>query len=164
MSHGYSAFSAASLRVDHTLTLRAIAIRDGRTSALQEHTYIIADSDNNGLPDWWESQHSGLLLATTIDPNDDHDHDGLSNQEEFIFGSNPEQSDPPRQTHAINNSPPSLTWPSVLGRLYTIESSLDLDTWSIVDGPRLGTGGTMSYQSTTAVSAPRFYRMKVTLP
>ena len=50
-----------------------------------------ADSDNDGLPDWWE-------IANGLDPSDpsgdngpwgDPDHDGLCNMGEFLAGTNP---------------------------------------------------------------------------
>lgn len=45
-----------------------------------------ADSDADGLPDWWELQHFGNLNQN---PNDDPDGDGVSNLQEFRQGRNP---------------------------------------------------------------------------
>ena len=66
------------------------------------------DSDGDGLPDGWETLYG-------LDPNDptgnngalgDPDEDGLTNIEEWIFGTNP----------TVNNLPGG---PSGLIRLYT---------------------------------------------
>jgi hypothetical protein len=46
-----------------------------------------ADSDRDGLPDWWELLHN--LDPTRNDAEQDIDLDGLSNFDEFGFGSNP---------------------------------------------------------------------------
>jgi hypothetical protein len=46
----------------------------------------LLDSDHNGLPDQWE-QHYFLQLG--VDPNDDPDHDHLTNIEEYRAGTNP---------------------------------------------------------------------------
>lgn len=44
------------------------------------------DSDGNGLPDAWETQHFGHI---GVDPNDDPDSDGLSNLGEYQHGTSP---------------------------------------------------------------------------
>jgi len=49
-------------------------------------TDITHDSDQNGLPDWWEKYYFG---NTGIDPNGDEDLDGLSNFQEFLHGTDP---------------------------------------------------------------------------
>src|SRR5262249_44125443 len=50
---------------------------------------VLADSDGDGLPDEWEAAHA---LASN-DPNDaqlDSDHDGLSNEQEYLAGTDPQ--------------------------------------------------------------------------
>ena len=49
-------------------------------------TDLTHDSDQNGLPDWWEKYYFG---HTGLDPNADPDGDGLTNLEEFQLGINP---------------------------------------------------------------------------
>ena len=46
----------------------------------------LADSDSDGLPDYWEIKYFGALSE---DSNDDHDGDGLSNSYEFAIGADP---------------------------------------------------------------------------
>ncbi len=48
------------------------------------------DPDGSGLPASWEIQYFG---KTGIDPNADPDHDGLSNLEEFLAGTDPTNPD-----------------------------------------------------------------------
>ena len=48
------------------------------------------DTDNDGLPDWWEMLHFGTL---SFGPGDDTDGDGLTNQAEFQLGTNPAEAD-----------------------------------------------------------------------
>ena len=48
------------------------------------------DTDDDGLPDWWEMLHFGVLSNT---PMTDTDGDGLSNQAEFQLGTNPAEAD-----------------------------------------------------------------------
>lgn len=47
----------------------------------------LADSDGNGLPDWWENQF------LTDDPLADPDGDGRNNRAEFLAGSDPNHDD-----------------------------------------------------------------------
>ncbi|MCP4343941.1 MAG: DUF11 domain-containing protein [Desulfobacterales bacterium] len=51
-----------------------------------------ADSDKNGIPDWWEKRY-GLDSGNTGDASDDTDGDGLTNREEFFGGTDPQNPD-----------------------------------------------------------------------
>ena len=51
---------------------------------------LTVDSDNNGLPDWWELKYFGHL---GVDPNDDPDGDGLTNLQEYQRGTHPQHAD-----------------------------------------------------------------------
>ena len=46
------------------------------------------DSDNDGMPDEWEGRH-GLNSADPSDANLDKDHDGYTNIEEYLNGTDP---------------------------------------------------------------------------
>jgi|GEM_PF-7111588 len=49
------------------------------------------DTDEDGIPDYWEEQYCGT--ATCMDPNEDLDGDGLTNLEEFQKGTDPTKKD-----------------------------------------------------------------------
>jgi uncharacterized protein (DUF1800 family) len=51
-----------------------------------------ADADSSGIPDWYEMKH-GLQPGSRQLSAEDTDGDGLTNQEEFAFGSDPRSSD-----------------------------------------------------------------------
>lgn len=53
---------------------------------------IIADSDADGLPDWWE-ERSGYSASDPADAAEDRDSDGLDTSEEFTRGCNPADAD-----------------------------------------------------------------------
>ncbi|BCU78063.1 Ig-like domain-containing protein [Luteolibacter sp. LG18] len=51
-----------------------------------------ADTDGDGLPDWWEMQYFGVDSEhlSSVNPDDDTaDHDGVSNLDEYRMGTNP---------------------------------------------------------------------------
>ena len=49
--------------------------------------WVLGDTDANGLPDWWELQYFDVLTGTPT--NGDADHDGGSNLNEYLTGTNP---------------------------------------------------------------------------
>ena len=62
-------------------------------------TIVTRDSDNNGLPDFWERINFGHL---GVDPNADPDGDGFSNLQEYQMGTNPNVTDPNIITFALS--------------------------------------------------------------
>lgn len=59
-----------------------------------------ADSDGDGLPDWWELQHFGNLNQGA---NGDYDNDGLTNIQEYKQGRNPTKGAVSDTTNLIIN-------------------------------------------------------------
>jgi subtilisin family serine protease len=81
----------------------------------------IVDSDDNGLPDWWELQYFGHLIGT--DPAADPDADGAGNLAEFLAGTVPTDFGSALRLSAqspATQSQISLQWPSVAGRYYRL--------------------------------------------
>lgn len=72
------------------------------------------DSDNDGLPDWWELENFGC--ATCADPNEDSDGDGYTNLEEFNSGTDPRNED----------DVPDFYKPNWLGIIIVIVGALSL--------------------------------------
>ena len=79
----------------------------------------IVDTDANGLPDWWEQQYFGHLTGT--DPNADPDHDGMSNLQEWLAGTNPTNTSSCLRLIALpynkNTNTFVVRWPSVAGKI-----------------------------------------------
>lgn len=50
------------------------------------------DDDNDGMPDWWEIRY-GLDPHSASDRNMDMDHDGLTNYQEYLNGTDPRNYD-----------------------------------------------------------------------
>ena len=60
-------------------------------AGLDRGSQDMTDSDNDGLPDYWEYNYFGDLLSQG--PNDDPDNDGISNIKEYIGNTNPKVPD-----------------------------------------------------------------------
>ncbi len=138
------------------------------------------DKDKDGLPDVWEQwqlyqagaeDYEDLAL---IDKNGDFDKDGQSNWMEYLAGTFAGDATERFGLSIKEKLPDSVRFEffAITGKVYTIESSLDMKTWTrvafAVGAP--GTGA-QAHQATdvavlSAFAAPRsdtkeFYRLSV---
>jgi hypothetical protein len=137
--------------------------------------YVQTDSfwpgqvDVNGLPIAWELTYFG---TTGIDPNADPDQDGMSNAQEYLAGTDPNDAGSvlriTAENFASDGTAASLVWSSVPTRLYYVQKSSDLtaDNWT---DSGLGLispfAGTSTSDNFTDTNAPlRFYRVQAVLP
>ena len=134
---------------------------------------IGSSSDNNGLPDGWETSYFG---AVGQDPNADPDHDGRSNWQEFLAGTNPLNPDGFKLEVSRTNSQTTVTFfvkaaegPGYegLARYYALQTATNpaAITWQPVGGFTniFGDNRTVVYIAPTGGSTPRFYRGQITL-
>ena len=56
-------------------------------------SFVVIDSDNDGLPDTYELANTTPASSTALHPNDDLDTDGLTNSQEYTFGTGPNNPD-----------------------------------------------------------------------
>ena len=120
------------------------------------------DTDEDGLPDQWEMQNFKTLAMSG---SGDEDGDGKSNLEEFVAGTDPNDS---RSRFKVTSVTPddrgesTIRWDSVNGRIYTVYKSTDLTTnsWISVSPPQPGTGAEMIYHA-KAGGLRKFYRVGV---
>lgn len=104
------------------------------------------DADNNfdGLPDDWQKAHFGddlsVLNKQSISAFYDFDSDGASNLSEFLSGTDPTDPDSVLKVSiSLVGQDLSVSWNSVPGRIYVLEGSNDLKTWSRIGSPRIAT-------------------------
>ena len=114
----------------------------------------------------WERTYFGTL---GVDPNADPDGDGMSNQEEYLAGTNPTNSSDALIIKAFTSDSGgtnvSLTWSSVLTRYYFIQETTDLESTLWIDSSAglVVPSGPSTTRAFTDTDAPmRFYRVQAT--
>ncbi|GEP42219.1 RHS repeat domain-containing protein [Brevifollis gellanilyticus] len=90
----------------------------------------------------------------------DHDADGFTTWEEYLFGTHPRQatSIPPSLISAGAPGSITISWPSSLGARYEIEQTVSLVSWTSLSPTLNGTGALMS-QNFTLSGGRGFYRL-----
>jgi hypothetical protein len=116
---------------------------------------VIDDSDEDGLPDSWETANFGNLAQTA---SGDKDGDGTSNLVEQRLNLNPNFGS---SVFAARVSGRTITWPSAQGITFTVKRSLSLvqSSWvylgTIVGGP-----GNIASFTDSASFSQAFYRIE----
>lgn len=87
-----------------------------------EVVLYIDDTDQDGLPDTWEQNHFQSLTQTATG---DADGDGQSNETELLTGTDPADGSSAFVASIVSSGPNNLliSWPSVPGKTYRLESS-----------------------------------------
>lgn len=72
--------------------------RSGGTHAQREKSLSMylkpaVDSDQDGMPDWWERRHGLPIDKSNPNTRNDADGDGLTDWQEFYYGTNPQEDD-----------------------------------------------------------------------
>jgi uncharacterized protein (DUF1800 family) len=118
---------------------------------------LALDQNANSQSDVWESVFSASGLPASADT----DGDGWTNETESTAGTNPlDRNSFPKMGIAMAAGLPTLSWPSLTGKRYTLLASDDLTAFT-PDGDALdGNGGVMEMQL-PAPSGREFFRMQI---
>ncbi|HBA85967.1 MAG TPA: hypothetical protein DCZ95_17930 [Verrucomicrobia bacterium] len=115
------------------------------------------DIDGNGLADDWQGDCFGTNSIVAAD--EDPDHDGFSNRQEYFLGTDP--TNPASFFSCLSAAPEAtvdgmvLTWPTRPGRVYSIKlcGELALGIWSTWAGPWTADVQTASMSWTSRLAA-----------
>src|SRR5689334_5649620 len=101
----------------------------------------IVDLNNDGWSDLWAATYGSGYA-----PDADDDGDGRSNRQEHDEGTDPLDglSKKPEPTVEFpGKGKLKFSWPTVIGKTYQLEVSVDGSTWAVVGAPVMGTGQTV---------------------
>lgn len=128
----------------------------------------ILDTNHNGLSDLWERQYNDdELYEEAFDPQADPDLDGWTNEQEAGAGTDPNNPNPPDgmiQPVVITPEAVTVTWPTHVGKQYTLWFSPNLTegSWFSVGEPFIAQGVENTYYfHEVSVADKRFWRVAV---
>jgi sugar lactone lactonase YvrE len=119
----------------------------------------------DGISDAWRLLNFGTVSNALSAANADPDGDGASNWQEYIAGTNPQDSTSVFQFQpavAPTGSGFVLQWPSIVNKHYSVQCSpVAGGPWTTVATNLLGNGQPMQWTDTNAGSTAKFYRASV---
>jgi hypothetical protein len=129
---------------------------------------VIVDSDGDGMPDWWEDLY-GLNKNSSADASLDLDGDGASNLNEFLAGTQPNNSNSVFKIVSIKPETNNVrvTWTTVGGKSYVVQTNASLpgtfaDSSPVIPVPGTGESTTNFLHAGSLTNSPRrYYRVRL---
>jgi hypothetical protein len=124
----------------------------------------VTDTDGDGLPDSWESQHQlDPLDSTGMNGADgDPDGDGATNLQEYLAGTDPQNGNSVLRIVSQSNGGRRLIWNSVPGKGYLLYATPDpTHEFEAISGTITATNTAASYTDPSPAVSNKFYRVLV---
>ena len=134
---------------------------DPAGNLLRKSAVVFTDSDNDGLPDAWETAHFGDLSR---DGNGDFDHDGMTDRAEYLAGTDPKAPASVLRIVQIEADPIGVhvVWQTVPGKLYRVQykDATEEPYWNDVPGDVAASGALADQDDfTPTLGRQRYYRV-----
>lgn len=130
----------------------------------QPNTSAPVDANNDGLPDAWQILYFGSYSNAEAAPGADPDHDGMTNLQEYLAGTNPLDPTSELSLKVARGNSLTLTFSAMAEKSYTIEfsDSLTPGSWQrLVDVPAVSGPPTRLIQITDPDTLTnRYYRVR----
>jgi hypothetical protein len=145
-------------------------INRARASGIQVRKIADLDSDADGISDWWMLAYFDHPTGQSGDNSmaeQDADGDGLTNQQEYLVGTDPTDSDSAFRITDIglSGNDIAVTWMTAWGRTNQLERGHALGTnatWLNVGPPLIATGNLATQPDVGAATNPAgFYRVRL---
>jgi hypothetical protein len=133
------------------------------TAALPNTTYPL-DTNGDGLPDAWQTNYFGSISSPSARPDADPDHDGFSNLQEYLAGTDPTDSTSYLKLDSVEvgQTHSAISFKAVAGKTYTILSTSNLFSgWSkLTDVAAQVTNGVVTIPDPSpTLGTARFYKL-----
>jgi hypothetical protein len=143
---------------------------------------LTGDSNNDGLPDWWQIQYFGSANSPAAAPNATPAGDGVPNWMRYLLGLNPllpgisvtnglsvgvvwadgnSLANPIGASNTLQiYTAAEVAFNTVQGKTYQVQAASSLSTgWQNIGAPIVGTGNAVSYVTPTRQNVKQFYRV-----
>ncbi|HEY0456514.1 MAG TPA: hypothetical protein VGE41_09065, partial [Verrucomicrobiae bacterium] len=124
----------------------------------------LPDADGDGLPDFWENQY-GLNPNSSVGdngPDGDPDHDGFTNLQEYLAGTNPRDPNSLLKIYRLTTGPQIVSWQSVPGKNYQVFTAPDITYSFDPIGVVMTAVSTNSFfTNSSPLGLKQFYRVQV---
>ena len=127
----------------------------------------MTDTVGDGIPNAWRAAHfgSGTTTNSSSCASCDPDHDGMSNYQEFLAGTDPNNAASALRLASPTNTPAGaiISFQSASGPTYRVDSRDTFTTngWTMLIDQIPGTGGAIQVTDPAAIGLPmRFYRVE----
>ncbi len=124
-----------------------------------------ADSNTNGIPDWWEFLYFRSITGAVASA--DSDTDFTDNLGEYIAGTVPTNASSVftlLSVSGVSTDAVVVQWSSVTGRVYSIDRCVAVTNWTVLDTNLTSGSSIRSYTNSVGAAGLFLYRVRVTPP
>ena len=126
---GWNGFNVTYSPTDQSVSAAPDGGDRGARWAVLHQWFSFNQLDAYGIPSGWKTQYFGATNAVNGGALDDWDHDGVSNLNEYLAGTNPTNASSKFQVTSFNGQGGTnfvIQWSSVAGKRYALQTSTNI--------------------------------------